>query len=475
MIKKFKKSLSKLNKYLILSLALPFVFLTYLSIPALYKYDSLQKELTDKILKDFNINLVLSNEIKYRIFPSPNFEISNNLIRFNKTDEFNKIGEAKKVKIMISFKNLYSQKQLEIKEIKFYNSNFTITKRNFQEFNQFLKENIDKKITIKNSKVFFKNEEQNEILSIATILNAKINLDKEKKVKKFNSKGSIFNTNYILDLSQNLENLNLKKFILNFKDLNFKIKNELSNSIVDKSINGQSDISILREKIELKYNLINNNLYIETEKNKNFNFSGTVDISPFYFNAKINLKKLNINSITAIISKLEYYLNRNYLLNKNFNGKLSFKVENLYGSKYFDKLDLSISFINGKIDISKSKLFLNKLGYVEFKHFDITSKKNEIFINTKNLFKISNLRQFNRVIQIPKNKKINIENIYFEIDKALIDKNFSIKTLVINDKVNNSNFDTLNLSSNTDIKNLGNIKNWFELKSLLRKLISAIN
>ena len=83
MIKNFKKILNKINKFIIAFLVIIFSFLSYLSIPALYEYDRLQKELSNKILKEFNLNLSLSNEIKYHIFPSPNFTIYDNLLSFD--------------------------------------------------------------------------------------------------------------------------------------------------------------------------------------------------------------------------------------------------------------------------------------------------------------------------------------------------------------------------------------------------------
>ena len=59
MIKNFKKSLNKISKFIIAFLVIIFSFLSYLSIPALYEYDSLQKELSKKTLEEFNLNLSL--------------------------------------------------------------------------------------------------------------------------------------------------------------------------------------------------------------------------------------------------------------------------------------------------------------------------------------------------------------------------------------------------------------------------------
>ncbi len=184
-IKKFVKFFRQFNRYVIALLVIIFATLSYLSIPALYKYDSLQKELSDKILKEFNINLILSNEIKYHIFPAPNFEITNNLVTFDSKSKFDKFGEIKKVKVFISTKNLFSQKKLSINQIKLYESNFIINKSNYIEFKKYLQKKITKKIKIIDSKVFYKDEENNETLAIATIKDARIQFDEKKKLKKF--------------------------------------------------------------------------------------------------------------------------------------------------------------------------------------------------------------------------------------------------------------------------------------------------
>ena len=473
MIKNLKKAFNKTNKFIIAFLVIIFSFLSYLSIPALYEYDSLQKELSKKTLEEFNLNLSLSNEIKYHIFPSPNFTIYDNLLSFDE-NKIEKFGELKKVKIFISIQNLFYQKKLKIREIKFYDSNFTINKQNFEYFNQYLKTKNSNNIEIINSKVFFKNNENSETLSIATITSGNIKFDKKRNQKIFNSNGYIFNTNYSLELVQSLENIKLKNLILNFKDINLKIKNSLS-LISNEKIIGLTDIDFLREKIKFKYDILGSKVTFETKKNSNLKLSGVIDQSPFHFNIKISFSNVNFKSVMSVINKLKNYLNDNYLLNKNFNGKLLINFDKINGSKYLDNMEISASFINGKINLDDSKINLEKLGDIHLGQFNIFRKKNQIFIETKNTFTISNLAQFNRVIQLPKNKKKNIETIYFEIDKVLSTENFFIKKLVLNKNIDKSKFEKMDLSKNIESKNIENVNNWFDLKSLVRELLTEIN
>ena len=393
MIKNLKKALNKTNKFIIAFLVIIFSFLSYLSIPALYEYDSLQKELSKKTLKEFNLNLSLSNEIKYHIFPSPNFTITDNLLSFDE-NKIEKFGELKRVKIFISIQNLFLQKKLKIREIKFYDSNFTVNKQNFEYFNQFLKTKNLNNIEIINSKVFFKNNENRETLAIATIINGKIKFDQNRNQKIFTSNGYIFNTKYDLELEQNLENLKLKNLILNFKDINLKIKNSLSLMSNEKS-SGLTNIDFLREKVNFKYDILDSKVIFETKKNSNLKLSGIIDQSPFFFDIKMSFRDTNFQSVMAVINKLKTYLNDDYLLNKNFNGKLLINFDKINGSKYLEHMEISALFINRKISLNDSKINLEKLEDANLDYFNILNKKNKIFFNTKYTFIVSNLDQLN--------------------------------------------------------------------------------
>ena len=119
-MKNSKVKISVFNRYLILLIVILFSSLFYLSAPVLYNYGDLQKELTKKLLKEFNLNTALSANIIYKILPSPNFEISNVLLNTNADDKFNDFAQIKKMKIYVSTRNLHNQNRLEIKYIIIY-------------------------------------------------------------------------------------------------------------------------------------------------------------------------------------------------------------------------------------------------------------------------------------------------------------------------------------------------------------------
>ncbi|MDC0216447.1 hypothetical protein OAJ75_05075, partial [Candidatus Pelagibacter sp.] len=152
--------ISAFNRYLILLIVLLFTFLFYLSVPAFYNYEKLQKDLTFKLLQDFRINTPLSGNIKYRILPSPNFEIINVLLKSGKEENDPEFAEIKKMKVFIPIKNIHNQEKLKIKKVIFYDANFNINKQSFKYINSYLEEEISKKkIEIKKSKFFFRDSD----------------------------------------------------------------------------------------------------------------------------------------------------------------------------------------------------------------------------------------------------------------------------------------------------------------------------
>ena len=76
--KKFKfKNISNFSLSIILFISLLFLYLFYLSIPSLYDKGSLQKDLSSKLINEFNINFSISSEINYSILRSPHILIKN--------------------------------------------------------------------------------------------------------------------------------------------------------------------------------------------------------------------------------------------------------------------------------------------------------------------------------------------------------------------------------------------------------------
>ena len=157
-IKKIISSLNKIshfNRYLILTIVFLFSYVFYLSIPVLYDYESLQKQLEIKLLEEFKLKITLSKNIKYITSPWPYFEIFDSTLYLETKDKVNELGKIKKLKIYISIRNLYKQEKLKIKKILFQESIFNLNNNSWKFLSDYFQNKVSKKkIFVKKVKYF---------------------------------------------------------------------------------------------------------------------------------------------------------------------------------------------------------------------------------------------------------------------------------------------------------------------------------
>ena len=177
---------------IILFVTLSFLYLFYLSIPTLYNKDALQKDITNKLMKEFKINFSLSSNIKYLILPAPHVLVENVKIFDNNLKDPKELSQIKKLKIYISQKNLFDQNDLKITKILVEDANFLVQNKSYEFFDDYLKNQFSKKkVTIKNSNFFFK-DKNNKTISIFPIKKINLFYDEEKLVNKMIAKGKFF-------------------------------------------------------------------------------------------------------------------------------------------------------------------------------------------------------------------------------------------------------------------------------------------
>ncbi len=230
LIKKNLNKLNSINFYKILksnkfslSLAVLIVlFLSYLSIPNIYDKDEISKKLNDQLKKKFNLKFNLSQNFKYNILPRPHFIYENSSI----LKDGSEISKIEELKIFISLNNLFSYKNLEIKNVILEKSNFNLNNQSYDFFTKLLDANFqDDRLVIKNSNIFYRNK-NDEVLLINKILNMKYFYDIKSFGNKLVSKNEIFNLLYSIEL--NKDNVKKKFFsVLNLNFLKLKIDNEL--------------------------------------------------------------------------------------------------------------------------------------------------------------------------------------------------------------------------------------------------------
>ena len=146
-----------------------FLYLLYLSIPSLYDTGRVQKDLYKILSDETGLNLSLSSDITYRILPSPHFFIKNTKIFYDKNDVSNEIAEIKNLRVFINQKNFFNKDRLIVKKVVMSNANFFVKRQNIDLIRNLLANPFsEKKISIKKSKFFF-NDKNNNIVFIYSI------------------------------------------------------------------------------------------------------------------------------------------------------------------------------------------------------------------------------------------------------------------------------------------------------------------
>ena len=208
-IKKFKYikfiKISNLSMSIILFVTLSFLYLFYLSIPTLYNKDALQKDITNKLIKEFKINFSLSSNIKYLILPAPHVLVENVKIFDNNLKDPKELSQIKKLKIYISQKNLFDQDDLKIEKILIEDANFLVQNKSYEFFDDYLKNQFSKKkVTIKNSNFFFM-DKNNKTISIFPIKTINLFYDEEELVNKMIAKGKFFKIPFNIEWNKNFK------------------------------------------------------------------------------------------------------------------------------------------------------------------------------------------------------------------------------------------------------------------------------
>ena len=298
-----------------------FIYLLYLSIPSLYKSGRVQKVLTQEILSEFDLNISLSPKIAYRILPTPHFLINDSKL-FNSKNNVNKeIGQFKQLKVHIKQTNFFNKDQIKIKKISIKNGNFFLKKNDLNFIINYINKKFsDKRIEIKNSKIFFNNVNNNPVF-IYSIKKLDINYNNEDANNIISINGEVFKIPNKIKWQKNFSDNN-KILKINLKKPNAEMINKSlfeNNKYIHKN-----EISILNSKLRTNFKFLDGSIKFKSSqsiiKNTPVNFQGNIDIKPFYVETNLETKSFDLN----------YFFNNSFWFNEIIKSKL-IQNENLNG------------------------------------------------------------------------------------------------------------------------------------------------
>ncbi len=447
-----------------------FLYLLYLSIPGIVMSENIQKELEEKLKKEYNLDFVLTPDINYSILPKPHYQV-NDVVIFNEKMGYQKeLSQIKKLKIFIYQNNFFRLDNI-IKKIEIKNANFFIEKSDINFINTFLENGFSKSsIKILKSKIFYKSNE-GQIVSFLSLESILIFYDELKKENSLISKGKIFNIPFSLNWKHD-ENLNEKVTKVRFNPLKLQIlnKSKTNEKIRNLKINFKRSKFITNYFLEEDMIMIeSNNSFLGTNK---FNYKGKINLDPFDFKIKSNIQKLDVKKIFPNKNILDEIFSKEFLLNENFNGNFEIRSNNLSNGNFFNEILINSNFVGEKIELTNSQLTNKKIGSLNLDYGNIYLEENDIIFKGKFSFEIFDKNRFYRKFLVSKKnqkdtKKLNFGLIY---NLTKFDAKIFFISLDENKPETNDNLDDLIYSFNN---NSITINNWISLRSFVNKILSS--
>lgn len=448
--------LNKYNKFnykIITVVSLFFLYLFYLSIPAIYNKNWVNNEIKSQIAKDFDLDFEFKKDLSYSIFPFPHFYIIDNSIIKDNADKKKKIADIKNLKIFISQKNLFSRDNLKITKLSLDKSNFLFSFNNLEFIKRLIdKEFSNKKFVIKNSNFLFTEKDATIILTI--IKDLSFFFDSKKSVNQLILNGKIFNLNYNLSFEKDFENNTSV-----FKILSKRIGLELENKFAHPN-QGQSELNILNYKIVSDYVVKKNQIEFKSKNLHPVSYNGALILKPFSLKTDISIKKTKIRNILDNEILIELIKSKIFF-NKNLDLNLRLNVDQFNETKKLKNFLLNLKFKEGKISFDETTVVASNVGTFEFFDSNLNVENSELVGSSDLIFSVENIDNFYRFFPIPKKLRKKINNIKITYKYNFTTKELEIKNLLMDNKeVNQETKDLIDkFNANKKIKNKINFRN----------------
>ena len=441
-LKKIKKRSLTGNRVFLTLLILTILGFSYLFIPYSYNKNELQIELKNQLSEKLSINFIFSKNVNYNFFPRPHFIFEDSSI----IEKKEKLSEIKKLVIFISLKNFFSLKNIAIKKIILENSNFNITRKNFNFFTNILDNNLlEQDILIKDSNIFFRNSE-GVLLFVNKIQKIQYYYNHKNSLNILKAHNEIFNIPYLVELQNDKTNKKLSLKI-NSKVIQFKIENELdySNNIKIGLLNNFDR----NKKNITSYKLKKNTLKffsLKREFNKDISYNGLVNFKPFFLNVDVDISKLNFSYLFDSKSFLVDLLKTEIFDNKNLNIKIDVNSKKLFRQNHFVDSLLKFKIDQGVININNSKIKWSNHANFQISDSLFFIDNNNVFLRGKITIDIKDLDEIYKFLQTPKKLRKEIKKMEFSFNYNMDQEKIDFHEVKINDENNDIFTDFFNIS-----------------------------
>ena len=463
-------NISVFNKYLITFITSLFLYLFYLLIPLLYDKTWLQANIESKLLNEFKVNLSTSADISYRILPAPHFLIKDSKILVAEGEKKKSIAEVKDFQIFLSQTNFFDKEKMNIKKIVISNANFSLLRGDIKLLNEHINKKFsNKKITINNSNIFFKDNLE-EIISIIKVDKTVLFFDDEKLLNFFKLKGEVFNLPFTFYFNSRNDSTIYKEFHLNFKRLKLDIYNKSTTQ--NKLTSGKNNITFLQSTINTRYNLKEKLIIFESGSSKldnsQVNYKGELSINPFDLNLNINLDNYKISKLFDINPLLIELIKSGLLFNENISVRTSIITNSNIKNEIFDNAKINFYIIGGKIHFDKTKFINNNIGSLQLNNSNLFYENNELTFNSDILIDIQNSQKLFSFLNTSKSSRKDIKTILINLDYDILANQIRFNNVKIDNREVSSQLLTI-IEDFTD----NNQNNFNKSRRLLNEALKA--
>ena len=105
----------------------------------------------------------------------------------------------------------------------------------------------------------------------------------------------------------------------------------------------------------------------------------------------------------------------------------------------FENLIIDINFLEKKISLNKSSLSLKKIGKINFSDPSIYEKNEKLFVKSKIKFDVYDQQELYKRFLIPRQNRVDLNKIYFEVEYNVDDGNYFLSTINLNENENENN------------------------------------
>ena len=426
--------LLKNNKIILTFVALFVIFISYLLIPTFYNQNDVSKEMKNKLQSKFDLDFKFSKNIKYNFFPKPHFIITDSKILNNEKE----ISKISKLKIFISFDDLFSLKNIGVKDLILENANFHLNTKNYNFFIKLLDENFKNgNLIIKNSSVFFRNS-VDEVLFITNIFKMKYYFDSKELKNIFFSENEIFNIPFSVESFFSEDNRkNLSTINLNLMKLN--IKNELIFENEKKVCKSKFNLNKIKRLVDYKIekNSFEFQIFDKIDE-PDVTYKGKFNFKPFFANLEGSLDEINLNYLfdnNAIVAQL---LKTEIFNNKNIDFEIKINAKNVYDNFNFKNIKINSNIQDGLIDTDKTKFEWRNIADFELSESLIFVRNGELVLDGKLKINIKDYNELYKFLLTPKNYRNEIKEVDLNFIYNFDQKIAELKDIKIDNKINQS-------------------------------------